>query len=491
MKLIEAIKHPQLFGALPAFTDLRTWTHWLVVLKALEGLPLNPQERAIFEQHTGRTYAPPPGGFPELAVIVGVQSGKSTIAGVLMGHAALTGKPGTFALGICQDHRGAMRVLLRYARAPFETLDLFRAEVARSTADTLELRNGVTLAAYPCRPEAVRGLRASIVVVDELAFFTATDGRPMDQEMLRVARGRLATTGGKLIVISSPYGQSGALWDLHRKHYGQDKSSTLIWQASAPDMNPTLPADYLQRMEQDDPDAYRSEVLGEFRAGVSTFLDAEVLQQCVDDGVRERARQPGVPYTAFCDAASGSGKDAFTAGFSHEEHGVAVLDLIRVWRPPFNPSGVIAELSALCQQWGIHAIGGDSYAPGFVQEAFRANGVTYVPSPLNRSDLYLGLLPLINSHSVRLLDHPDLLRELRGLERRRGTSGRDRIDHRRGSHDDVANSAAGALVNAKQASVEPRIRDFLTDDERRQSELMASQRQAVGAGSWGGFLRGH
>src|SRR5207247_171320 len=163
-------------------------------------------------------------------------------------------------------HRGAMRVLLRYAREPFEVLEPFRAEVVRDTADTLELRNGVALSAYPCRPAAVRGIRACVVVIDELAFFTATDGRPTDTEMLRVARGRVATTGGKIVVLSSPYGQAGALWELHRRHYGRQDSATLVWQASAPEMNPTLSADYLARMEQDDPEAYRSEVLGEFRA---------------------------------------------------------------------------------------------------------------------------------------------------------------------------------------------------------------------------------
>jgi hypothetical protein len=47
-----------------------------------------------------------------------------------------------------------------------------------------------------------------------------------------------------------------------------------------------------------------------------------------------------------------------------------------------------------------------------------------------------------------LLDLSDLLRELRGLERRRGTAGRDRVDHAPGQHDDRANAAAGALVLA-------------------------------------------
>lgn len=287
MTIIEALRDPDLFGGLSAFSNLGTWARWEAFLKAVYGLAMTDAELAIFRQHTGRS-EPRAGGYPEAVAVVGVQSGKSRIAGALADHAALAGEAGTHALLLGQDHRGAMRVLLRYCREPFEERDALRAQVVRSTADTLELRNGVALSAYPCRPEAVRGIRACVVVIDELAFFIATDGRPTDREMLRVARGRLATTGGKLIVLSSPYGQTGALWDLHRQHYGREDSPTLVWQASAPEMNPTLPADYLARMAEDDPEAYRSEVLGEFRAGVRTLFDSEALDACVDRGVRER-----------------------------------------------------------------------------------------------------------------------------------------------------------------------------------------------------------
>jgi hypothetical protein len=289
ISIVDALRDPQLFGGLPAFKNLPTWRNWCVFLSACEGLPLTSEDERIFCQFTGRScYRPPSGGFPEAVAIVGVQSGKSRIAGAFAGKAALTGAPGTHAVLIGQDHRGAMRVLLRYSREPFETLDPFKAEVVRTTADTLDLANGVSLSAYPCRPEAVRGIRACIVVIDELAFFQSTDGRPTDTEMLRVARGRVATTGGKIIILSSPYGQSGALWDLYRKHY-RDDASTLIWQASAPEMNPTLPVDYLQRMQQDDPDAAESEIYGRFRRGLSALLDPEALAACVDDGVKERA----------------------------------------------------------------------------------------------------------------------------------------------------------------------------------------------------------
>jgi hypothetical protein len=320
--------------------------------------------------------------------------------------------------------------------------------LANSTADTLTLLNGCTVAAYPARPAAVRGLRARVVVLDELAFYRSSDNLPIDAEMLRAVRPCLATTGGKLFVLSSPYAQSGALYDLHRRHYGRNDSSVLVWQASAPEMNPTLSPDYLSRMAQDDPEAYRSEVLGEFRAGVSTFLDPDIIAGSVAAGVRERPPVHGASYVSFDDPASGSGGDAWTKAIAHRDGDGVVLDVLRVWLPPFNPSGVIAESATLSKSYGLRGTTGDRYAPGFVLEGFRAHGITYAPSLRDRSTLYLEMLPLMNAGRVALLDVPEMLRELRGLERRRGIAGRDRIDHAPGQHDDRANAVAGALALA-------------------------------------------
>jgi hypothetical protein len=447
VNIVECLSDPHLLGGLPQFRDLSTWRNWLAFLRAIYGLAMSDADHDVFRQFTGRTTARA-GGYPEAVAVVGVQSGKSQIAGVMAAFAAITGREGMHALLVAQDQRSALRTLLRYARQPFESLPLFSAEVARDVADSLELRNGVSLSAYPCKPASIRGLRAALAVVDELAFFVTTDGRPVDQEMLRAARGRLATTGGKLVVLSSPYAATGALYDLHRRHYGRDDSPVLVWQASAPAMNPTLPPDYIERMAQDDPEAYRSEVLGEFRQGISTFLDADTVEASVERGVRERSRMPGVAYVSFDDPASGSGSDAWTKAIAHREGARVVLDVLRTWRPPFNPGGVIAESAALSNVYGLPSTTGDRFAGGFVLEGFRAHGVTYVPSTLDRSALYLELLPLMNADRVRLLDLPDLLRELRALERRRGSAGRDRIDHRPGQHDDRANAAAGALVLA-------------------------------------------
>lgn len=448
MTIIDAIHDPQLFR--PLFKNLDTWQPWLTFLKAFYGLPMDAADIERFRRHTGR-HAPRPGGYPEAGAIVGCQSGKSQIANLVGNYEAVTaGQRGVYVPLLAQDQRSSQRALFGYVREAIRTSPILSQEVVRETADTVELSNGVTLAVYPCRPAAIRGIRAPCVIIDELAFFIATDGRPTDTEMLRAARTRTATTGGKILILSSPYAAAGALWELHRRHYGREDSSTLIWQASAPEMNPTLPTDYLERMAQDDPEAYRSEVLGEFRQGVSTLFDPEALDACVQVGVRERAPDHKHTYVSGTDVASGSGKDAFAVAVAHQDGDRGVLDCVRIWRPPFNPSGVITEASALFRAFRLSQTSGDTYAPGFVNEGFAAHGITYRPSEHDRSGIYLELLPLVNAQRAVLLDHPELLRELRGLERRRGTSGKDRVDHRPGQHDDAANAAALAIVGAAE-----------------------------------------
>ncbi len=56
----------------------------------------------------------------------------------------------------------------------------------------------------------------------------------------------------------------------------------------------------------------------------------------------------------------------------------------------------------------------------------------------------MNLIPILNSRRCELPDDRRMIDELRRLERRRGRSGKDSIDHPAyGGSDDVANSVAG------------------------------------------------
>ena len=80
--IVDAIKSPRLFGCLPRFKSLETWTAWLVVLKAIFGLGMTVDDLVVFQRHTGRT-SPPANGFKETYLIIGRRGGKSFISALV------------------------------------------------------------------------------------------------------------------------------------------------------------------------------------------------------------------------------------------------------------------------------------------------------------------------------------------------------------------------------------------------------------------------
>jgi hypothetical protein len=135
-----------------------------------------------------------------------------------------------------------------------------------------------------------------------------------------------------------------------------------------------------------------------------------------------------------------------TLAIAHRENERAVLDALREVRPPFSPDTVVREFASLLKLYRIDTVLGDRYAGKWPREAFRRCSVEYAQANKTKNEIYGALVPMINSRSVRLLDNGQLLAQLTSLERRTGRSGQDLIDHRPGGHDDIANAAAGALV---------------------------------------------
>jgi hypothetical protein len=80
------------------------------------------------------------------------------------------------------------------------------------------------------------------------------------------------------------------------------------------------------------------------------------------------------------------------------------------------------------------------------------HGIVYEPTKDTKAEIYRAFLPLLHSGRIDLLDHPRLVSQLCGLERRTAWGGRESIDHDPGGHDDVANAAAGALVAASETA---------------------------------------
>jgi hypothetical protein len=448
-----------------------TWASWRVVAKVLDGLPLDAEDQRLYEQCTGRTRPPaePPG---EFHAICGRRSGKSRLASVLAIRAASRRyqlAPGERAIvGVAASDRTQAKILYDYASEPFRDSADLRGKVhrgwqalaqlvTRRTRFALDLQTGVSLEVRTADYGTIRGKTYALVIADELAFWSRDDGTNPASEVLNAVRPGLATLNGQLVGISSPFAKSGPLWDVYDRYFGKDDDRVLVWRAPSRVMNPTLPERIvLDALERDETSA-RAEWLAEFRDDLSTYISSDAIRAVVNSGRGEYAPLAAplaeCDYLAFCDPATGGGTDSMALAIAHVEQEsdgrfIAVVDLVREVRPPFNPEDVTRDFAAIVRTFDIAAVRGDRFAGGWTEAAFARSGVKYEPSPLTKSEIYLGMLSLINSRQVELPDIPRLVTQLSGLQRRVGSGGRESVDHapRAGAHDDLANCAAGAAV---------------------------------------------
>jgi hypothetical protein len=210
------------------------------------------------------------------------------------------------------------------------------------------------------------------------------------------------------------------------------------------------------RAFRDDPVSARSEYgqagAVEFRDDISGFVSAEAVAAVTPVNVRELAPVPGTRYVAHLDAATGAGADAWALAIAHHDGARAVLDAVRLGRPPFSPGSMAAEAAQALRRYGVTRVTLDRFAPNLVADLMAREGIRATAADGDTSAAFLDMLTAINSRACTLLDHDDLLREVRALERRAVSGGRDRISHPPRQHDDVAAACAFALTAAREAA---------------------------------------
>ncbi|MDB5541655.1 MAG: hypothetical protein JWQ89_3382 [Devosia sp.] len=449
-----ALLDPNLLGA--ALGDAGSWSTWLAILKAAFGVELTLQEAAIYRSVTGGR-APPAGRVRELWSILGRRSGKSRIAAAIASYiAAFVDHSASLAAGevgtilVLAASKIQAQSVFGYIRAFFETSPILRQLVVGETTDELRLVGNISIAVHTNNYRTIRGRTLLACIFDEVAFWRDETSSVPDVETYRAVLPALATTGGMLVGISSPYAQRGLLFTKHRDHFGVDDDSVLVVQAGTSAFNPNIDPEVLDEARRDDPESAAAEWDGLFRSDLSTFIDPTAVAKGVDPGVHERPFDRNYRYYAFCDP-SGGAHDAMTMGIAHAEGERGVLDCVREVRPPFDPHDVVVEFARLLERYRISTVTGDRYAAEWVVGAFKASGIRYTTSSLSRSEVYLEALPALMAGQFILLDNPRLIAQIGNLERRTSRGGRDSVDHMRGAFDDLSNAALGALNLAASA----------------------------------------
>jgi hypothetical protein len=450
--IIQALDDPNIFGS--QFRDRATWAAWRVFLAALFALSMTADELELYRRCTGRVTAPI-AAFVEAWLVCGRRAGKSFMLALTAVYLAAfkdwrpylgPGERATVMI-IAADRRQA-RVILRYVLGLLRSVPMLARTIERERTESIDLANKVTIEIHTASFRTTRGYTIVAALCDELAFWAQEDQSEPDYAVLDALRPGMATIpGAMLLCASSPYARKGALFDAHHKHFGKDGDPILVWQAPTREMNPTVPQSVIDQAAERDPASAAAEYGAQFRSDIESYISREAVTACIAHGIRERAPIAGVQYYGFVDPSGGSA-DAMTMAISHSDGDVVTIDALREVRPPFSPEGVVAEFAKLLKSYHIGTVRGDRYAGEWPREQFRKRNIEYHPADKNKSELYVALLPVVNSRRLDLLDHDRLVAQLCALERRTARAGRDSIDHPPGQHDDLGNCVAGAVSAA-------------------------------------------
>ena len=256
------------------------------------------------------------------------------------------------------------------------------------------------------------------------------------------------------------------LYTRHRDFFGRSDPNVLVVEGPSVSFNPLLDPGEVARAVAEDPVGATAEWEGTFRSDLSLYLDEATIERAID-----RDRPMELParesrYSAFVDV-SGGRHDAFALVVGHKDGVLFIVDVVRVWEAPFDPSHVMPEVQSVLNYYKVREVRGDDYAAEWAVAGFKERGLRYVGSEHTKNECFLEALPQFSRGLVRIPEHAKLIHELRFLERTVHRSGRDTVSKpKRNGSDDVANALCGWIAHAGKASgYDVTLRRYFVDED--------------------------
>jgi len=198
------------------------------------------------------------------------QSGKSTMAGVVALHRALT-VPGSLVLILAPAERQAKELFSKVAEV-YRTLGyVVPAESYRKMG--AELANGSRIEALPGTEKTIRGFSGvDLLLVDGASRVT--------DELYYAVRPMLAVSGGRLMMLSTPYGKRGVFFEEWGGGEGWERYEVPASQC------PRIPASFLEEERRALPAwIYRQEYECSFEETEDQVFSHELVSAAITDEV--------------------------------------------------------------------------------------------------------------------------------------------------------------------------------------------------------------
>jgi hypothetical protein len=340
-------------------------------------------------------------------------------------------------------------------------------ESDNSANGELRLANGIDVLEISANPQYARGKTAILAVIDEAAFLHS------DQEftnnlidLLESVRPSLIVKHGRLLLLSSPGGMEGPLYEAHRDR--ALNPDVLVFRAPSALLNPSIDAKLLERERRRGGEQfYRREYLAEFTETSGTpFLDPAAIARAVVVGTREFASANDYVSSAI-DLADRRDDCALAHACVRDFGGVRKVVVLsaRLWKPDPKTGHqvltILGEMGRDCQRVGSGRSRGDQKSMSVAEQVLATHGVSFtrvITAGAGSEQAYRSFNALLNEDRLVLPDDPELIQQLRRLEQKTQDGNRFLVEGRRGAHDDIAVACVQAVAYAAEdleASPEP------------------------------------
>jgi Terminase large subunit, T4likevirus-type, N-terminal len=352
-----------------------------------------------------------------------------------------------------------------------EASDFLRgmAQVKTDRIDfTLPSGARTAIRAMPANSRSVRGVSASLIVLDEFAHFSDTSGPGSDERMYAALEPstRVFGVAARMLLISTPFGETGRFYELFRAAQSGLLPSARVEHAPVWEIDMRLTEEWRERKRIEvGEDIFRQEYGAEFIAGGGQFFDLRGVEY--EDGP---ARPEDITrVVAGLDPAFHADKFGVAVlGESVNEPGVLLAGVL----DGIAPGGRLKSLdrrrgredATLAKVWELlepYAGSGlqivtDQHQSDAVSSYFGRLGVAVRVVHLNgpkQTAAFTSMRTRLIDGSLRLWKHQPLIEELRRV--RAGSTESIELPRHAGSHMDIASAAALAVYELRGVSGEP------------------------------------
>jgi hypothetical protein len=333
-----------------------------------------------------------------------------------------------------------------------------------------------------------RGRSLTDAALDETAFFRDAAYKVNDEEIFKAVTPRVLP-GGQTLVTSTPWAETGLLYDLWKRNHGHPVDA-LVAHAPTILMRPSA-ADIVERETLRDPDNAEREYGAKFMsAGSLQFFDGGSIDAAIDDTLADgRTAQPGDVVAAGLDMGLRSDSSALVI-VHRGGRTLTVADVLEL-RPEegqaLKPSETVKKFAARMRACGASYAMGDQHYRESVVEYLAEEGLAFADAPGVPADAYVRARTLLRDGRVKLPRNERLLRQLREVQARPTSGGGLSISHprwRAGGHGDICQALVLALyqlggdeVKAPEAEMGTAAWEDAQRAERRKAALAAQERE--------------